>query len=263
MIPKITNNIMSEAEAKDCLGLIKENLGCAASSMQQLRDREGWRSLGYKSWKECCREEFQRSPSYAFRLIEAEKLKSKTLPIGNAVLENLNEYQARALKNVPEADIPKVIEIAKSSGPVTAKSIESAKETLAALHTELAPKLEPAKLAPLLDANGREVPEKLRDLWVRADTESKELIYRLRALKSIFEDAEQAEDLAFVEMSCQTATGSLESVITGVKRITPYAVCHTCSGVITDKCDACKGKGYVSKFFWDNCVPKEFKALKL
>ena len=262
MTPKI-HNIMSEAEAKDCLGLIKENLGCAASSMKQLRDREGWRALGYKSWKECCREEFQKSPSYAFRLIEAEKLKSKTLPMGNAVLENPNERQLRALQNVPDADIPKVIEIAKSSGPVTAKSIESAKEALAAMHAELAPKLEPEPITPLLDANGRAVPEKLRALWVRADTESKELIRRLRALKSIFEDAEQAEDLAFVEVSLQTATGSLESVITGVKRVTPYALCPTCYGVFVTTCDACKGRGYVSKYFWDHCVPKEFKALKL
>lgn len=142
-------------------------------------------------------------------------------------------------------------------------TVTDAVKELTALHAELAPKLGPEKLAPILDANGREVPEKLRALWVRAGTESKELIRRLRALKSVFEDAEQAEDLAFVEMSCQTATGSLESVITGVKRVTPYALCPTCSGVFVSTCDACKGKGYVSKYFWDNCVPKEFKALKL
>ena len=270
---------MTKEEAKDCVLLINENLGSAAAAMMELRDRGGWKSLGYNSWKECCREEFHRSPSYAFRLINAEKLKTQlaprseistpkplqinpsTLPIGNALAETLNEGQARVLGTVPVEDRPKVLEIAQKSGPLTAKAIAAAKQELAAAKASVIPgSKEAAKAPPKLDNVGRVIPPGIVDLWNRSELEAKEALQIISRMRTALATAQELDDLAYRELTYSTSIARLDNLYSDFKRVTPYAVCK-CEGLRPEKCTSCKGRGFVSEFYWKLHIPEEYKKL--
>ena len=53
--------------------------------------------------------------------------------------------------------------------------------------------------------------------------------------------------------------GSLNDVVGRLRTAIPAHVCPYCKGVKPDGCKACKGRGVVSKYFWDTAVPKEMK----
>lgn len=67
----VTLERMSEAEARACVDQIKSNLETVRARLFELREREGWRALGYLSLGECIQAEFTMSESQAHRLINA------------------------------------------------------------------------------------------------------------------------------------------------------------------------------------------------
>jgi DnaJ-class molecular chaperone len=42
----------------------------------------------------------------------------------------------------------------------------------------------------------------------------------------------------------------------------PYAVCCTCQGISSEKCAACRGRGFISKHHYEMSVPVEVKAIR-
>lgn len=42
----------------------------------------------------------------------------------------------------------------------------------------------------------------------------------------------------------------------------PYAGCPTCEGKTPDKCELCKGGGFLSEFHWKVCVSEDAKAMR-
>ena len=67
-----TTVLMTKDEARECVNAIIRCLNDARELVLDLYEREGWRALGYASWRECVTAEFpQYSQSYLYRQLEA------------------------------------------------------------------------------------------------------------------------------------------------------------------------------------------------
>lgn len=73
----ITTVMMTKEEAKATRDKINNHVGATAALLKDLFNREGWRALGYKSWKDCAEKEFNHSRARIQQiLIEAKVEKS-------------------------------------------------------------------------------------------------------------------------------------------------------------------------------------------
>ena len=69
----------------------------------KMRDRKGWKALGYASWEEYEEKEWDYSRQHLHRLADAAKIQLTVSPIGD---KQIPEGQLRPLTQVPD-DIKK------------------------------------------------------------------------------------------------------------------------------------------------------------
>jgi hypothetical protein len=134
--------------------------------------------------------------------------------------------------------------------------VESLKK--AAAKHEPAPTDEPPKLR---DATGLVIPEALLPLWHRRD-KVEDLIKSLNSIRSTVKRIAGSGDILFRECDLQAIETHLSNANAQIKLAVPHAVCPYCLGVTFKNCSACKERGFMSKFKWDNTVPVEMKALR-
>jgi hypothetical protein len=98
--------------------------GVARSMLLEMRDRKGWKVLGYSSWEEYGEKEWDYGKQYLYRLATASRIESIVSPIGE---KQIPESQLRPLTQVPD-DIKKQIweQVNEENKVVTAKLIEEA-----------------------------------------------------------------------------------------------------------------------------------------
>lgn len=99
--------------------------GVARSMLLEMRDRKGWKALGYSSFSEYGVEEWGYTQSYISRLTTAANIQAKlNMPIG---INDVPENQLRPLNQVPD-DIKKQIweQVNEENKVVTAQLIERA-----------------------------------------------------------------------------------------------------------------------------------------
>jgi len=65
---------MSGDEARECVVSIKASVGRARNLLLDLYEREGWRVLGYSSWRECVANEFGQSQAYLYNQLQAAQI---------------------------------------------------------------------------------------------------------------------------------------------------------------------------------------------
>ena len=112
------------------------------------------------------------------------------------------------------------------------------------------------------DALGYPIPAEILESWDRAN-EAAAQVSTFRTLSGLAKRASEGHDIAFIEVNLQTVIASLSQCATEWERAVPYAVCSTCQGEKPrESCGLCKGRGYVSQFFWDHCVPEEVKKAR-
>lgn len=121
-------------------------------------------------------------------------------------------------------------------------------------------RVNPAANSPL-DSTRMEIPPQIFDLWDRAN-ETSGTVTSLKSIKSLVTKAEKHEDKVFAEVNKSAVNGYLEQAIGELERAIPYAVCPTCQGVTFNDCNTCKGRGFVSSFYWKHCVAEETKTLR-
>ena len=102
-----SNNLMNKDEALSLIHEIKNAVNSIRRKLLMLKNREGWKALGYESFEECCDKEFKDVTSkHIARVLSAIKtedhLKSFNLvPAGTQLSENsLRPF--RSLNNNPE-----------------------------------------------------------------------------------------------------------------------------------------------------------------
>lgn len=184
------------------------------------------------------------------------------------------EYDVRELKTLPPAEQKAAIREAKKEGITVAESAKSFQEKPAVIDRKPGtivpqPKTEPA---PELDRIGWPILPDLLPLWNRA-VEVVKLMSAVSAIKGALEKAQADEDPLFRPLTAVDSEGNSQSwsgmianftnVRRSLKLCIPYAICLHCQGKLAKKCVTCFGRGFVSEHFWEHCIAKEDKAMRL
>lgn len=93
-------NTMTETEARYYVDEIKSHVGKARAMLLDLYEREGWRALGYSSWRECVTGEFGKGQSYMYYQLQAAQVERNI----STIVENdkpIPEGQLRPLTSLP------------------------------------------------------------------------------------------------------------------------------------------------------------------
>jgi len=202
----------------------------------------------YASFEDFCEEEYGLKRAQAYALISASNVKDSIQM--SAIADKItNVTQTRALASVPEEQRVAVIEKASEQGPVTAKAISEAAETIAA------PKPEKR-----LDKTGYPIPKEILSDWRNAESFN-DTLSQLHRIKLRIEKALEGSELAFREVTNSTVS-ELESAWGDLQRVLPYVVCPTCQGRTREKCQLCKQRGWISKFGYEHWVNKATRELR-
>jgi site-specific DNA-methyltransferase (adenine-specific) len=74
--------LMTPDEARACWDGIKADIRGLRARLIDFYEREGWKALGYSSWRECVASECGRSQSYLYRQLEAARIEREISPVG-------------------------------------------------------------------------------------------------------------------------------------------------------------------------------------
>ncbi len=113
---------VEEATAKH--NELKSLHGVMRSMLLEIRDRKGWKALGYESWEQYGEKEWDYSRQHLHRLADAAKVQLIVSPIGD---KQIPETHLRPLSQVPD-DIKKQIweQVNEEHEVITAKKVEDA-----------------------------------------------------------------------------------------------------------------------------------------
>lgn len=120
---------MTFEEARETDRLIKRHINTTRYLLLDMRDRKGWKALGYESFKEYGEQELGYSEVHVYRLVDAAEI---GLQIGtNQLVSQPSESQLRPLKAVPESVRKEIWEEAtrkatEENERLTAKRVEEA-----------------------------------------------------------------------------------------------------------------------------------------
>lgn len=109
----------------------------------------------------------------------------------------------------------------------------------------------------VVDDDGYPVPEPAMEFWSRKP-EALNVLNQIKACKGQVKKL-NASDPMWREVNINGVTGDLENAINRFKGAVPSHVCAHCDGKKPNGCEACKGRGIVSDFFWRQAVPVELK----
>jgi hypothetical protein len=135
---ELSENIMSVQEARECITRINSNLIDTRTLILDLYERQGWKALGYKNWRECAVTEFNQSQQYLYRQLEAAKAEKNISPIG----EKIPESQLRPLTHLEPEQQREVWQKAVETAPkgkVTAKHVEETVDWVVPKNKKLGP----------------------------------------------------------------------------------------------------------------------------
>src|SRR5690349_2366462 len=89
--------MMTESQARACIARINQSIKECDEEIKRLLldlyEREGWKALGYSSWRECGQAEFKHSQSRVYQLLDAAKVERN---ISNALENDQPPLPARA-----------------------------------------------------------------------------------------------------------------------------------------------------------------------
>lgn len=158
----LTVPLMSAEEARSVVTRIKTNLHTTRALLLDLHRREGWRALGYKSWRDCILKEFSdTSQTHLYRELAAAEVELNISPTGEVGW--MPETHARELTGLSPELQALVYEQAQEVGPVTASG-------LADLVKMVASGLPPEKLASAIryqeEAAKADSVEDKREEWL-------------------------------------------------------------------------------------------------
>lgn len=105
-VAAVGNPRMNRGEARDTLCRLREGLRDCRLLLLDLYEREGWRALGYASWRECCQTEFDLSLRHLYRLLQAAQVE-KEVTHGSHVAGDvpIPERQLRELARLDSAEL--------------------------------------------------------------------------------------------------------------------------------------------------------------
>lgn len=160
--------MMRMDEARACITRIQANLESIRADLLALHDQEGWRALGYESWRACVAAEFGQSQSYLYRQLAAAEIERDLgLPIGatpeshlrplGALDSPMAKQQALARADVLAGDAPRQARhVQQAVAETRAEPTSMADVTRATLPPELAARARPEPPLVFTDDHQRE-----------------------------------------------------------------------------------------------------------
>ncbi len=112
-----------------------------------------------------------------------------------------------------------------------------------------------------LDKLGFPIPLPIIESWNNAE-ETKFYINTISVMRGKIQAAQDAKNISFAEVNFSSVKSNLDQAYADLKVTVPYAVCPTCQGKNTRNCASCKGRGFVSEFYWNTCVTQEAKTMR-
>jgi hypothetical protein len=212
----------------------------------------------YDTFEECLKKEWDWSARRGYQLIEASSIDAKQV-----ARFDLTAKSAVELAKVPKEERQEVLEqVEKEDGKVTAAAIKK---------KGMPKRIREEKIC---DKTGLEIPAESLELWNRGNeqpslkiTHTEINVFELRAYlilcKKNLEARQENNDPLYREIDYTGSIANLNQVIEDIGCAIPHAICHTCNGKRPATCDTCKGRGFVSEFFYKTCVPEEFKKLRV
>lgn len=134
---------MTTDEARQCVNDINSGLITIRSRLLDMYEREGWKALGYASWRDCAMKEFNFNQSRVYQLLSAAEIERNI----STIVENEQPIPESHLRPLSGLEPKKQIEVWQEaqvtapSGKVTAAHVEA----VAAQHRTPPP--QPAKHA--------------------------------------------------------------------------------------------------------------------
>lgn len=108
------------------------------------------------------------------------------------------------------------------------------------------------------DEVGQVLPPELLPLWGRRQ-EIQDLLSAISRVRGAVRRYQDTDDPILKETDCSSLMAKLDQAYADTETMKPYAVCPSCQGLIPGGCRLCNGRGVLSKFRWDRCVPEETK----
>lgn len=130
---------LAAEHARAIVAAIKERVHEIRELVLELHEREGWRSLGYSSWRECVTGEFEGSKTHLYRQLQAALIEREIIPFSENDADPefspmgekpgaIPERQLRPLAELPEGHRKEAWEEARATAPdgkVTAKHVQA------------------------------------------------------------------------------------------------------------------------------------------
>lgn len=107
--PQITI-MMTREEAQEHVIAIRSAAADMGRRLLDLKERQGWRALGYETWTDCLEGEFSYSRKHLYELMKAAPVLEWMLPTGNKI----STKAAAALANYPAEILPAIIQTAQA-----------------------------------------------------------------------------------------------------------------------------------------------------
>ena len=274
------------AELEKTIGRGQKTFVEVGLALAEIRDLRLYKRE-YSSFEEYCRKKWGWTRQHAYRLIEAA-------PVAKCHQLVTNESVARELARVEPTRRAGVVQAIVAEGqPVTAEAIRRhlppPPMVRRAADSAVGGKSGAPKVSPIgdtfgegrdgrdgtdgtngevppprgqvLDATGWPIPTQLIPLWQRAG-EVQEWLTTLSRLKGVLRSAQENRDMLFAEVCFSSALSQLDQARSDIKTAKPFAVCPACQGQVPDKCTLCHGRGLISEFRWNTCVPREDKEFR-
>lgn len=140
MANDVAKALLTKSQATKLCEQIRAGVKDVSQWVYELHEGQGWKALGYDTWKECCRLEFHHSDWWGRNQARIAQVKLALPPpkpstepskrvagVAVATPAPLSDKALSALASVPEAEREAVIEAASSNGkPPTAAAIREA-----------------------------------------------------------------------------------------------------------------------------------------
>lgn len=99
-------DLMDRAEATQLVKRIRDGIENLRSLVWELDQRQGWKALGYASWRDCVLSEFgdKTSITHLYRLYTAAEIEAELSPIGDTHVGLIPEGSLRPLSAIPQGE---------------------------------------------------------------------------------------------------------------------------------------------------------------
>ena len=96
----LTNRMMTDAEARECVAKINAGINNIRQLVIDLHDREGWSAMGYENWTACVEQEFKQCRSYIFFQYAAARIEMNVSGSTKVDLGKIPETHLRPLNRL-------------------------------------------------------------------------------------------------------------------------------------------------------------------